>query len=284
MGGAGPESSTVRSSISCAATAASRCSTVWIVDAPLPMAVRRSTASTSDRSAGIRGFPARATRLTTIPCPAGAGRKVASVRAPVCRPVPETLVFLLMPRLALGLIGPPHECLEIVHDVSEPVQRTLGPQELPVGTRRVAGHRGARCDVPNHAPLHRDAGAASDRHVVRESRLARAAAVVLDVSTPRDPRLAGDEATRADATVVPDLHEVVDLGSRADHRVVHAAAIARRVGPDLHVVPDDAATHLGNLARHLAVLPRDVAEAVRAESHTRVQNDAVAHDRAAVAP
>src|SRR5881628_1824203 len=51
----------------------------------------------------------------------------------------------------------------------------------------------------------------------------------------------------------------------------------------IHVVPDDAATHLGNLARHLAVLPRDVAEAVRAESHARVQNDAVAHDRAAVA-
>src|SRR5207302_10465559 len=130
-----------------------------------------------------------------------------------------------------------------------------------------AGLRGARGDVHNIDPLHGGADAASDRHVVRESRLAREEDVVLDVSAPRDYRLAGDEATRADATVVPDLHEVVDLGSRADHRVVHAAAIDRRVGPDLHVVPDDAATHLGNLARHLAVLPRDVAEAVRAESH-----------------
>src|SRR5438105_5746343 len=144
-----------------------------MVVSPLPIAVRRSTASTSDSRAGTSGFPARSTRLNTIPCPAGAGRKVASVRAPVCRPVPETLVFLLMPRLALGLIGPPHECLEIVHDVSEPVQRTLGPQELPVGTRRVAGHRGARCDVPNHAPLHRAAGARPDRPRAPGSRPAR---------------------------------------------------------------------------------------------------------------
>src|SRR2546422_9843087 len=81
-------------------------------------------------------------RSNTTPCPAGAGRKVASVRTPVCRPVPETVVFLLMPRLGLGLIGRPHERLEIVHDESEPVQRTLGPQKLPVRTRRVAGNRG----------------------------------------------------------------------------------------------------------------------------------------------
>src|SRR5947207_10683061 len=106
------------------------------------MAVRRSTASTSDKSAGSSGFPARSTRRNTIPCPAGAGRNVASVRAPVWRPVPETTVFLRMPRLALGLIGPPHERLEIVHDVREPVQRALGAQELPMGARRIARHRG----------------------------------------------------------------------------------------------------------------------------------------------
>src|SRR5439155_22983758 len=113
-----------------------------------------------------------------------------------------------------------------------------------------AGHRGTRLDVPDHASLHRDAGAAPDRHVVGESRLTREEDVILDVGAPCDPRLAGDEAARADATVVPDLHEVVDLRSRADHRVVHAAAVDRRVGPDLHVVPDDAATHLGNLPRY----------------------------------
>src|SRR5437867_11902985 len=184
MGGSGPESSTVRSSISCAATAASRCSTVWIVDSPLPMAVRRSTASTSDKSAGICGFPARSTRRNTMPCPGGAGTNVASVRAPVWRPVPATLVFFRMPRLALGLIGPPHERLEVVHDLRESVQGTLSPQELPMGACRVARHRGARVDVPDHAPLHRDPGAAPDRHMVGESRLAREEDVILDVGAP----------------------------------------------------------------------------------------------------
>src|SRR2546425_330736 len=124
------------------------------------MAVRRSTAPTSDNRAGIFGLPARSTRQNTIPCPAGAGRKVASVRAPVWRPVPETAAFFRTLRLALGLIGPPHERLEVVHDVREPVQRPLGPQELPMGAGRVARHRSARLDVPDHAPLHRDAGAA----------------------------------------------------------------------------------------------------------------------------
>src|SRR5713226_1381636 len=123
------------------------------------MAVRRSTASTSDSSAGICGFPARSTRRNTMPCPAGAGRKVASVRAPVWRPVPETAVFLRMPRLALGLIGPPHERLEIVHDMREPIQGALGPQELSMVARRVARHRGTRLAVPDHPPLHRPDGA-----------------------------------------------------------------------------------------------------------------------------
>src|SRR5207247_3034151 len=166
----GPESSTVRSSISCAATAASRCSTVWIVDSPLPMAVRRSTASTSDNRAGICGFPARSTRQNTIPCPAGAGRKVASVRAPVWRPVPETTAFFRTLRLALGLIGPPHERLEVVHDVREPEQRPLGPQELPMAAGPVARHPSPQPEVPNHPTFHPHAGAARDRPVVGETR------------------------------------------------------------------------------------------------------------------
>src|SRR6266550_3963756 len=283
MGGSGPESSTVRSSISCAATAASRCSTVWIVDSPLPMAVRRSTASTSDNSAGICGFPVKSTRRNTIPCPAGAGRKVASVWTPVWRPVPETAVFFRMPRLALGLIGPPYERLEIVHNMRQPVQRPLGPQELPMVACRVARHRGARLDVPDDAALHGDAGAPPDRHVVGEPRLAGEEDIILDMRAPRDPRLARDKAARADPTVVPDLHEVVDLGSRADDGVVNAAPVYCRIGSDLHIVADDATAHLRHLARHLAVLPRDVAESIRAEPDSGVQDDAAAHDRAAVA-
>src|SRR3989442_13906148 len=114
---------------------------------------RRSPASTSDNRAGICGFRARSTRQNTTPCPAGAGRKVASVRAPVRRPVPETAAFFRTLRLALGLIGPPHERLEAVHDVPEPVQRPLGPQELPMGAGRASRYPTARLDVPDPTPF-----------------------------------------------------------------------------------------------------------------------------------
>src|SRR6266550_3276664 len=226
IGGSGPVSSTTRSSISWAAIAASTCSTVWMVVSPLPIAVRRSTASTSDNRAGTSGFPERSTRRNTIPCPAGAGRNVAAVRAPVCSPVPDTAACFVMLRLAPGAIGPSHECLEIVHDLRQPVQGPLRPQELTVVARRVPRHRRARVDVSDHPSLHRDARPAPDRDVVGEAGLAR---------------LAGDEAAGADAAVVPDLHEVIDLRPRADNGVVHAAAVDGGIRADLDVVADDAA-------------------------------------------
>src|SRR5205807_3592245 len=283
IGGSGPVSSTVRSSISWAATAASRCSTVWMVVSPLPIAVRRSTASTSDSRAGTSGFPARSTRRNTIPCPAGAGRKVASVRAPVCNPVPETAAFFLMLRLALGAIGPPHECLEVVHDPRQPVQRALRPQELAVLARRVPRHRRARVDVPDHPSLHRHACPAPDRHMVGEARLARQEHVVLHVRTARDARLAGDETAGADPAVVADLHEVVDLRPRADHGVVHAAAVDGGTRPGLDGVADDAAPYLRDLARQLPALAGHVAEPIRPKPHPGVQDDPISHDRPAVA-
>src|SRR6266516_3988454 len=239
-GGSGPVISTVRSSISWAATAASTCSTVWMVVSPLPIAVRRSTASTSESRAGTSGFPARSTRRNTIPCPAGAGRNVASVRAPVCNPVPETAALCLMLRLVLGAIGPLHECLELVHDLRQPVQGALGPEKLAVLARRIPRHRGACVDVPDHPSLHRDARAAPDRHMVGEASLARQEDVVFDVGAARDSRLTGDQTARPDAAVVADLHEVVDLRPRAHDGVVHAAAIKCRVGADLDVGADDA--------------------------------------------
>src|SRR6266851_2249731 len=283
MGGSGPVNSIVRSSISWAATAASTCSTVWMVVSPLPIAVRRSTASTSDRRAGTSGLPARSTRRNTIPCPAGAGKNAASVRAPVCNPVPEMAAFFLMLRLALGLIGPPYERLEVVHDLGQAVQRPLRPQEFAMRARWVARHGGTGVDVSDDASLDRDAGAAPDRHVVREPRLAREEYVVLDVRAARDTRLPGDEAARADPTVVPDLDQVVDLRPQADHSVVHTAAVDRGVRANLHVVADDAAAHLGNLARYLPVFAGHVAEPIRAEPHAGVQDHALPHDGPAVA-
>src|SRR5437763_1321311 len=218
IGGSGPVSATTRSSISWAAIAASTCSTVWMVVSPLPIAVRRSTASTSDNRAGTSGFPERSTRRNTIPCPAGAGRNVASVRAPVCSPVPETAALFVMLRLVLGAIGPPYERLEIVHNPRQPVQGTLCPQELPVVARRVPRHRGARVDVPDHPSLHRDARPAPDRHMVGETGLARQEDVVFDVGATRDPRLTGDQIAGPDATVVADPHGLLPHHPGADHR------------------------------------------------------------------
>src|SRR5206468_10209849 len=179
IGGSGPVSSIVRSSITCAATAASRCSTVWIVAAPCPIAVRRSTASTSVSRAGISGLPGRSVRRNTIPCPGGAGRNVASVRAPVCSPVPDTETLRRMERLAVGLTAPLHERLEVVDDLRQAIQSALGAEKLPVAARRVAGHGRPRLDVANHASLHRHAGASPDGDVVGEARLACEEDVVL---------------------------------------------------------------------------------------------------------
>src|SRR5260370_732655 len=254
-----------------------------MVVSPLPIAVRRSTASTSDSRAGTSGFPARSTRRNTIPCPAAAGRSAASVWAPVWRPVPEPAAFFLMLRLGLGLMSPPYERLQVVHDLGQTVQRALRPQELAMRARRIARNGRAGIDVADHAALDGDAGAAPNRDVVREPRLAREEHVVLDVGAARDARLPRDQAARAYPTVVPDLHQVVDLRPRTDHGVVHTAAVDRGVRANLHVVADDAAAHLGNLARRLPVLAGHVAETVRAEPHAGVQDHAPPHDGPAVA-
>ena len=65
-------------------------------------AVRRSTASTSVSRAGTSGLPARSIRRNTIPCPAGAGRNVASVVAPVWSPVPRSAALRVTERLVVG--------------------------------------------------------------------------------------------------------------------------------------------------------------------------------------
>ena len=71
-----------------------------------------------------------------------------------------------------------------------------------------------------------------------------------------------------------DVDEIVDLGARADHRIIHATAVDARVGPDLDVVPDEAAPDVRNLAVRLAIFAWDVAESVAAEYDARVHDDA----------
>src|SRR6266487_1788078 len=269
IGGSGPVSSIVKSSISCAATAASRCSTVWIVAAPWPIAVRRSTASTSVSRAGTSGVPARSVRRKTIPCPAGAGRNVASVVAPVCSPVPRSATGRVTERLGLGdgrrrLSFGWYEPLEVIHDLGEPVERELRAQKLAVRAGQRAEVRRLGGNVGDGPRLDEQSRAVPDREMIR------------------DPRLRHDEATRADAHVMGDVDEIVDLRARPDHGVVHAAAVDARIGADLDVVPDEAPPHVGNLAVRFAAGAGDVAEAVAPEHRAGVHDHALAERRAGV--
>src|SRR5436309_885096 len=192
-----PPCTTPRSSISCAATAASRCSTVWIVAAPWPIAVRRSTASTSVSRAGTSGLPARSVRRKTIPCPAGAGRNVASVVAPVCSPVPRSAAGRVTERLALGDgrrrlscgggrgLGL-NESLEIVHDFGETVERHLGAQKLAVRACRRPEVGSLGGNIGDRPGLDEQPGAACDAEMIRDARLPRDDHVVLHLHAPGD--------------------------------------------------------------------------------------------------
>src|SRR6266516_4770268 len=288
IGGSGPVSSIVRSSITCAATAASRCSTVWIVAAPCPIAVRRSTASTSVRRAGTSGLPGRSVRRNTIPCPAGAGRNVASVAAPVCSPVPRRDAGRVTERLGFcdgrgrslgfGL----HERFELVHDFREPVHRRLGTQELAVRTGRRAEQRPLGGHVGDVSGLHEQPRAAPDREMVRDAGLAGDDHIILHLHATRNAGLRHDETARADPHVMREVDEGVDLGARADHRIVRAAAIDARVRPDLDIIPDETAPDVGNLPVRLPVLAGDVTEAVVAEDRARVHDHPLAERGARV--
>src|ERR671934_160155 len=140
-----------------------------MVAAPCPIAVRRSTASTSVSRAGTSGFPARSTRRNTTPCPAAAGKNVASVVAPVCNPVPRSAVRRDTDRLVFaggrrrldgGGLGV-DEPLELVDDFGEAVHGDLRAQELAMRARGVPEHRGTRGDIGDRARLDQQSRAMS---------------------------------------------------------------------------------------------------------------------------
>ena len=139
------------------------------------------------------------------------------------------------------------------------------PMRAPAGTSCVA------CDPP--AICAPDA----DLDVADEARLAAHHHEVAELGGAGNARLADDDAMPADHHVVADLHEVIDLGALADHRVLERAAVDAAVGADLHVVLDDDAADLRHLEVTLAA--HGEAEAVLADPHARMQDDAVAHQR-----
>src|SRR5206468_6658262 len=283
IGGSGPVSSIVKSSISCAATAASRCSTVWIVAAPWPIAVRRSTASTSVSRAGTSGLPGRSVRRKTIPCPAGAGRNVASVVAPVWSPVPRSAALRVTERLVIWAIGRRlYESFELVHDFGESVHGRLRAEILAARSRRITEQRRVGRNVGDHSRLYEQPGATPDREVIRDARLSRDDHVVLHLAAPRNTGLRHDEAAGADPHVMGDVHEIVDLRARSDHGVVHTAAVDARVRADLDVVPDQAPADVRDLAVRLAALPGDVAEPIAPQHRAGVDDHALAQGRARV--
>ena len=75
-----------------------------------------------------------------------------------------------------------------------------------------------------------------------------------------------------------ELDEIVDLGALADHRIVHGAAVDRRIGTDLDPVLQDDAADLDKLD-HAAFWSRRIAETILADPGTRVDDDFVANQR-----
>jgi hypothetical protein len=108
-----------------------------------------------------------------------------------------------------------------------------------------------------------------------------------------DADLGDQQRVLAHLDVVADLHEVVDLAPSSHDGIAEGRAVDRGVGADLHVVLDQHAPHLGDLAMLLAV--EGEAEAVGAQhgpgvdhhpaaeahtvaqAHVRIDHAALAH-------
>src|SRR5687767_3997852 len=167
----------------------------------------------------------------------------------------------------------PQDLVEVaqVHRIAQP---------LAVRHRRRARGVGARLhDGLGDEAVARDGHAVADRQVPHDPDAAPDHAVAPDRDAARDARAARDHRVRADHHVVADLDLVVELDPVADDGVVERPAVDGRVGPDLDVVADAHAAHLGDL--HPAARLARHAETVGADHDSRVQ-DAARADRAAV--
>src|SRR5512134_412609 len=131
-----------------------------MVDAPWPIAVRRSVASTSSTRAGIRGAPGRSTRENTIPVSGGAGRAVTVVVEPVCSPTPCTDAVPASVRLGMSVSFPDHG-FQLPRDGSQAIEDGVGAEPFPVGPGRRPAVVGAGRNVAAHSRLRGDPGPVS---------------------------------------------------------------------------------------------------------------------------
>src|SRR6185437_2052574 len=166
------------------------------------------------------------------------------------------------------------ELLDAPQETRQLQQRRVRTQHLAVRTRRISRPRLARRNVAERTRLRREARAGANGAMTAHTNLPGEDAAIAHVHRPGHAHLRHDQAQPSDAHVVRDVYQVVDLRAGADHRVVHAAAIDGRVGADLDVVADDAASDVRNLG--VATLTRHVAETIAAQPRPRVHTHALA--------
>src|SRR5215510_8405633 len=146
------------------------------------------------------------------------------------------------------------------------LQRTHALQELgqarlrredPLGfenrPRRGAEVAAAGLDVGRHAGLRADQRAVADTHVVGHPDLARQNHPPSEPRAARDPDLRHKDRVLTHLHVVPDLDEIVDFRAAADDGMAERRAVDGAVRADLHIVLDDDAAGLRDLAVPSAV-------------------------------
>src|SRR5215203_6634367 len=144
--------------------------------------------------------------------------------------------------------------------------------------RRAAPFLACR-NISHDARLGRDLNPLPEPQMPRDRGLAADRDEILERRRAGDADLRHDHAMLADGDVMGDLDEVIDLRPRPDQRVAAAAAVDRRVRADLDIVADDHAPELRHL--EVALRPHHVAEAILADAHAGVEDDAVAEHRVA---
>src|SRR3989442_985130 len=144
-----------------------------------------------------------------------------------------------------------HRALQRAHALQQLGQARLrrdDPPRFHRGPRRRAEVAPAGGEVGRHAALRGDHGPVADADVVGDPHLPRQHHAAPKLRGPRDADLGHEDRVLTHLHVVPDLDEIVDLGPPADDGIAEGRAVDRGVGADLHVVLDDDAARLRNLA------------------------------------